>query len=220
MTAEEGFIPPDYQRIRFVDNMEALINEPFGTANAIVLRRRLTGDFNAMAQTVNKRRLGLRTIKAIYKDADLAASFPHELSQVRADLDAMKALFGQNAEDFFALSLRTSGDVLWGRNAAPEKFHTDSATSADYGRFLCCYTGLTTEWIRNEDAISIAKGGFVMREGATVYRFGVGDIWRMASRQRGDNDAVREGGYFVHRTPISENERKKGDPPRMLMVAG
>ena len=208
------YIPADYKGIKIVDSFEALMAEPFGEANAVVLPRKLSGDFNAVARWMDNRRLGMNTVDALYNSGDLARICPDAVAHLRADIEKMKGIFGNNAVAYHALSLRVS------QTMAP-KFHADSSLGPDLGRFICCYNTPTTEWIRNEDAIDCGDGRYEAREGAQIYSIGVGDIWRMASRVRRKQDAPPpEGGYFIHRTPPAALEMKQSDVPRMLMVAG
>lgn len=207
-------IPADYNSIKIVDSFEALVREPFDEANAVVLPRKLSGDFNAVAQWMDNKRLGMNTVNALYNSGDLARICPDAVAHLRADIEKMKGIFGNNAVAYCALSLRVS------QTMAP-KFHADSSLSPDLGRFICCYNTPTTEWIRNDDVIDVGNGQYAAREGAPIYSIGVGDIWRMASRVRRKQDAPPpEGGYFIHRTPPAAFEMKQNDPPRMLMVAG
>lgn len=210
------YIPEDYNGIKMVDSFEAMLSEPFGHASAVLLPRSLSGDFNALAQVMGRKGYWRAPLMRVEKRDDLRKNFPQEIDLLREDI---RMLRGVSAQHY--LDLRVSKDSNWREDRAPHAFHSDGCRNAHFGRVLCCYNDPVTEWIRREDAIprDSHEGTFEKREGAPLYRFKAGDIWRLASRTGGDGNVCGRP-LFIHRTPPSIRDRKEEDPPRMVLVAG
>lgn len=215
-------IPSDYARIKRVDNLEALFNTAARIRatngrdhNAVVLTRRLLGDFNALA-------VGLRAMDKDYEskrylelDYDaLAAIKPFDdagVEQARQHIlsDMRVAQAYQRRTFWFGRVLQTKLRVITNYNLdAIEGFHKDGRP-----RLCCCYNTPTTEGIRDEDAVDLQgplRGNvYGVREGAVPFAFTPGELWY----QYGGGSPKKQP-YFIHRGPPSA-----GTAPRLMMLA-
>lgn len=203
------YIPADYNRIKIVGSLTELFNTPFGDANCILFPRTLTGDFNALSREIAKTGLSKFLKRANAMPPELAA----EEAQVKNDMQALKGAFNRLVFGS-KVQLRLEKKYKLDREHSVLNFHIDGTSKPKMGRILCNYTAPVTEWIRNEDAVEgKVRGYFEAREGAPVYSFGVGDIWRQSCRSR-----AMDG--FIHRAPESVKDIKRSDPPRLILIGG
>lgn len=218
------YIPKDYNRILVVGSLADFFNTQFTPAvNCILHPRRLSGDFNALAQ-------------AIARDAwkmDSRESYDFTLPHFEAATKKLRRAndgAGAAAKIVLAdmktmmkrhhrkdISLRFIKEKAYAAASTDVKnFHADNV---DYplGRILCAYNDPVTEFIRNEDAVKLERGEYSAREGAPVYGFASGDLWRQTGRQsQYDPESYKGLEPFIHRAP----RWRAGNAPRLLLVAG
>ncbi len=148
------FIPPaGYDRIKVVGSFDELVDSSFGPrVNAICWPRRLAGDFDALAAcfsgegdivSINRQRLdalrgqlgagGLTAIDEVLEDQRLLAE--------RGLLPSLECVARYPRDD---PSSPVPTDVY--------SFHADRATVAA-DTYLCSYNGLSTQALRNEEAV-------------------------------------------------------------------
>lgn len=224
------YIPAGYKRIKVVSSLSALFNEKFGgpdEVNCVLFPRRLSGDFNKLAKTIESevlfknifmdlRRVNFPELKKSFCSLSQPEKIAAEL--VLADFHLLEneyqRLCDQKVGRVTDTQLRLlkqytePGKIIW----APEAFHTDGDRSS-LGRILCCYNDPVTEWIRNED-VEVKRsdnGNLLPKKNAQIFSFHAGDIWRMAA-DGGGYDVP----FFIHRSPPS----KIDNPPRLLLVGG
>jgi hypothetical protein len=100
------------------------------------------------------------------------------------------------------------------------KFHVDGLQQ-DFDRFMVCYNKPVTQFVKNDDVISVSGHDAICRDDAEIYEFNVGDIWRSRVRNKPKNKADefidsllkdKEKRAFVHRAQYATHPR--------LMVVG
>lgn len=198
-------------RIRVVDSFGAMCGDAFaGDENVLLLPRRLSGAFNALAFCLS--RVDLKKRAAFLETAAasrLHRAFADAAHQVLCDMNALQ-------EHGFRPELRVVQRGYY--TASVMNYHVDRGES----RIICCYNGLGTEFLHNEDALhrnkDRATGAFVARDGAIVQNFHLGDIWRHKGVPliRSEEVSVRAEmeSAFIHRAP------KMGflSMPRLMVV--
>ncbi|MCB9996528.1 MAG: hypothetical protein H6869_08850 [Rhodospirillales bacterium] len=219
------YIPADYKRIKIVSSLSELFNAKFGgpdNVNCILFPRTLQGDFNALARQLAKCSSPVRAL----------VTPPAEDDPLRAEKEFVRADILRIYNEMMirglplALNLKIESSSAWERENLPCAFHSDSSEDAGFGRVLCSYTALVTEWLRNEDAIACEEkpGCYAKKEDARVYTFQPGDIWRQQTRSFGlpafPETMERDAQLFIHRKPKTVQNWKEGDPPRVLLVTG
>lgn len=218
---QNNYIPADYDRIKVVPDIYSLLNEDFGAkANLILHPRRLAGDFDALALVMAAFfNLGRHEIFIKYKDRDRLLEFgetlenPAFIAPLEIILDDMEFFHAAAGRVTFRLVRKyQSLDGV-------HDFHIDGLNQ-DFDRIMCCYNDPVTEYVRNDDVLSIEGQTATVREGAPVFRFRPGDLARQRIRNkktpgvlgllRGitDNKVQRA---FVHRA-------QKSNHPRLMLV--
>lgn len=227
-----------FASIHIVDSFEQLLAAPFSkSVNAICWARELEGDFDEIVraagpldeitgldeedlESLELSPAGRQARETLIQDLRLL-----ENAELAPNLDIIPAY----PRDLTASPVPV--DVY--------DFHADSATIlAD--TFLCSYTESASEGVRNEDAIRYVDvpeiraqllanfGGtddeafaaylkerffdlhYAAREGAPIYNFGVGNLWRIAT-QCPDSPALP----CIHRAPSTQ----PGNPARLLLIS-
>ena len=223
------YIPEDYKRIKIVSSLSELFNAEFGgpdDVNCILLPRALQGNFNALAHLLGQ----VDSPSKSALDMILSVQWTHAALKVEREFvrsDIIRAADAIRSRGFAPnLQLRVNSSRKWERQFTPYAFHTDTCKNADFGRLICHYSPLVTEWIRNEDAIPVKEfpGQYRKKENALVFSFLPGDIWRQKSRGHGlpafEETQDKDSRLFIHRTPEAVQDRKPDDPPRVFLVAG
>lgn len=176
------------------------------SASVFLHRRSLRGDFNAVATKFSVMEAGNKYSGGGFfslTEADVrdwSRNFTGEESRAASVILADMA------------RLRRAGiSPLLRIVAVPDEadhgFHTDPTGNA-YGRILCCYNGPVTQGLAAEDADAVG-GEYLPKDGARVFSFAPGDIWRHAPRGFESSFAP-----FIHAAPAAPD----GAAPRMLLV--
>lgn len=215
------YIPEGYERIKVVDDAYAFLTTDFAPhANVVLYPRTLRHDYHALAEQMARYfDLGEEELFIKYSERHSLEEFRGtlECAEMRAALDHIlwDMEFLHTAEIRTHLRLLTRYKI----HADTYKFHVDGLEQ-DFDRYMSCYTPPVTQFIRNEDVIKVSGHDAIYREGAPVYQFGVGDIWksRVRNKPRGlcasaldDILKRKERRAFVHRAQISEK-------PRLILV--
>tara|TARA_B100000953_G_scaffold289628_1_gene273821 strand:- start:5 stop:691 length:687 start_codon:yes stop_codon:yes gene_type:complete len=215
-------LPDKYNRLIQVGSLEEMFSavESAGSdVNLIVWRRgALEGDFNTLAECLSDSSSEDKSIsypELYLKSTDIIQ--PEDLS-LRSDFSAACAAIYKDIKDLAELrpgdvemhTLRSVGHHGY-EEADIHDFHSDQ----DYWRFMACYSGLGTEWIKNEDSIKddTRDGFYYAAEDAAHYHFQEGDVWLQSG------EGLTGRAPFLHRAPdITFNE---GDKPqkRLMYVA-
>ena len=215
------YIPADYRRIKVVSSLSELFNTPFGGpdgVNSVAVSRRLSADFNVLAQAfgdafdLRTEKMKLEYSRPALHDA-LYALGCHQEDAAGIILDDMKAL----EENGVNPRLRVISSAGYNFRVA-YSFHEDIEKKTDMGRFLSCYFGSTTEWLRNEDAVPKNQFEYKKKPEALIYSFHNGDFWKHAPRnQKGILP-------FIHRAaPLPQKDvntpLENINLPRLVLVA-
>jgi hypothetical protein len=230
--------PAGYAGVRVVGSFAELVATPFGNGvNALCWPRRLDGDFDEIVAKLG----GVEEITTL-DDDDLRALTVSPAGQRAREglLEDVRLLREQGlAPSLDCIPAYPRDD---GSGPVPTdvySYHADSAnTIAD--TYLCSYTVVSSEGLRNEDAIACADlpetraellkqyGGadddgfrvflnenffdlhYVARPGALPFSFGLGNLWRIATQYPGSPVPP-----CVHRAP----ETRPGQPPRLLLIS-
>jgi hypothetical protein len=227
-----------YARVKLVTSFKELVETPWGEGvNALCWSRTLGGDFEEIVAAIGTideitgldeedlRSLELSSAGRVAREVlikDLRRLADHGLEP---NLDCIPA-YPRDDE-----SSPVPIDVYG--------FHVDSApVLAD--TYLCCYTVAASEGVANEDAVCCVDipeirtalrqqyGGlddegfrdfltehfydlhFVANEGARLFGFGLGNLWRIANACPGSPVPP-----CIHRAPTT----KAGAPPRLLLIS-
>lgn len=222
-----NYIPKDYKRIKVVGSLSELFNERFGgpdEVNCILQPRRLSEDFNALAQWLGQTEYITQFVSEFGKamPSFSEAQLFHLKKEMPPDAASAADLILQ---DMDTASNRYMRSVL--RYVRPGKsydsvfaLHHDEvqSTNSMLGRFLCCYNGPVTEGVRNEDAFPMLDnetgrptGEYMLGRHAKTFSFRPGDVWRQLSTPHLKNVAPP----YIHRSPWLN----PGDSPRLLLIA-
>lgn len=217
----KNYIPDDYDRIKIVPDVCSLLTEGFDSkANVIVYPRRVSGNFDILAQALAEHfKLGRDELFIKYKDKQRLLDAVDVLED--EDLrDSLKLLLS-DMEFFHAAGARTHVRILksYSEHSGTHDFHVDGLNQ-NFDRLMTCYNDPVTQYVRNEDVISVDGHKAVVRAGAPVYGFKPGDIWKQRVRNKkaeGLLGALKEKiedkakRAFVHRAQRSLH-------PRLMLV--
>ncbi len=214
---QPDYIPPDYTRIRVVDNLKDLLRFKLGRkndVNCIVLPRHtpiMTIYFNALAKRLHEierddyARFDRRDLKKIAKYCSGTEQAGLEI--IIKDMSDLSRFPFWPSRGYSSIDLAMSVDKGGGR-PSDETFHTDSHMVSSKGRVLCTYAGSVTEWIRDEDAYQEANTNqFKAKPGALIHSFRQGDIYKFGTVMMQWPSCYHDP--FIHRAPV----RKKLPPP-------
>jgi hypothetical protein len=231
-------LPPDYPRIRRVGSFEELVSTRFeGGINALCWERTLRGDFGEVVRKLTEGE-GITRIE----DEQLL-----EMALSPAGREAVESLLADQRL-LRAFDLEPELDCVWGDlRPAPSapvatdvySFHVDSAT-VEADTYLCTYHGLSSEGLRNDEAVrrvdipqtraellALFGGGdgpefreylndhcfdlhYAPLPNARPFVFGLGNLWRIAVDY--PECSVPP---CIHRAP----ETLPGDTPRLLLIS-
>jgi len=192
-----------------VRDRDGLIGAAFHSASVILLPRKLSGDFNALA-------LGLEDLRSSPVRQKKTALLQKKLTSFASDRNSeLRDAAGIVLEDMryfqqkgFFFELRLERSFIRSDDDLP--FHQDRLDES-FGRILCSYNDPVTEWIRPENADYHRRTGlFSAKEESGICRFQTGDLWRFAG-SKNKNGVIP----LIHRAPRSN----PGSPPRLLLVA-
>lgn len=217
----DNYIPECYDRIKVVEDLCVFLNEDFAPkANVVLYPRRFDLGFDALAhEMADYFELGEQEIFIKYSERDQIEDFQDTL--IDTDLiDAVKVILS-DMEFFYSAGIRTHMRLLrtYTEHKATYKFHVDGLEQ-DFDRFMTCYNGPVTQFVKNDDVIKVSGHDAICRKGAQVYQFKVGDIWkaRVRNKPKGAVDNIlgallreKENRAFVHRAQPSNS-------PRLLVV--
>jgi hypothetical protein len=151
--------PADYPRIKAVTSFDELISTPFANdINALCWERTLSGDFSEVVQRLEAN-YGLESgitaldadcLREIGRSANLSEAGRIAIKAMLADLELLQQ-HGLDPE------LNAVNGFLREANPGPVRtdvgsFHVDSAT-VEADTWLCTYHGISSEGLRNEEAI-------------------------------------------------------------------
>lgn len=231
-------LPCGYPRIKQVYSFHELASTPFqGGVNAMFWQRQLEGDYGEMVSLLNAGP-GITTLED--EDLLALPASPAgrvAIAQVLEDLRRLRALELDPVLDCINGYLRDEGpgpvqtDVF--------SWHVDSAT-VEADTWLCTYHGACSEGLRNDEALRRVDipatraelfriyGGeddaafaeylndhcfdlhYVPVSHAQPFRFGQGNLWRIATEYPGCPVPP-----CIHRAP----DTRPGDTPRLLLIS-
>jgi hypothetical protein len=231
-------LPPDYPRIRRVRSFEELVGTRFEDGiNALCWERTLPGDFG---EVVGKLSVG-EGITGIDDEQLLemavSPSGREAIEGLLADQRLLRALDLDPALDCVRGHLRPASSAPVATDVY--SFHADSAT-VEADTYLCTYHGLSSEGLRNDEAVrrvdipqiraellALFGGGdgpefreylnencfdlhYAPLPNAMPFVFGQGNLWRIAVDYLGSPVPP-----CIHRAP----ETLPGDTTRLLLIS-
>lgn len=230
-------LPAGYPGIRRVGSFEELLQTPFaGPVNALCWERSLPGDFREIADGLGTGE-GIVTIEEVrLREMRLSPDGEAAREILLSDLALLRSHDLLPSLDCIYSSVHDDSSPL---PTDVTSFHADSATvPAD--TYLCCYTGLPSEGLRNDQArrhVEIPEtrakllglyGGpdddgfaeylndhyydlhYAPLPGAQPFSFGTGNLWRIATEYPGSPVPP-----CIHRAPMTP----LGSPPRLLLIS-
>jgi hypothetical protein len=218
---EKNYIPEDYDRIKVVPDICSLLTEDFEPkANIILYPRRLQGDFDRLAFVMGAYfNLGKDEIFIKYKERDKIIEFGNKLEQ--EDLQNTLEIILTDMEFFHSAGARTNLRLLrnYSEQSGTHDFHVDG-NNQDFDRLMVCYNNPVTQYVKNDDVISVEGHKAIVRKGAPIYAFRPGDVWRQRVRNK------KPEGFFDMLKGAVENKAKrafvhraqKSDRPRLMLV--
>ena len=217
----QNYIPEGYDRIKVVDDLFSFFTTDFGAkANVVVFQRDIAGAFDVLAEKMADHfDLGEEEIFIKYSERDQLETFGETLND--EVLESALNIIMADMECLYSAKIKTHMRLLTNYKIHNEtyKFHVDGLEQ-DFDRFMTCYNNPVTEFVRNEDVLQVDGHDALCREGAPVYQFKVGDMWKSRVRNKPKNKAdmlmdkitrVKENRAFVHRAQVS-------DKPRLVVV--
>lgn len=226
---DERGVPIDYECATVVASLTELSNAQFCDKGAIILPRRLDGDFNGLAQRMSRdvyegklrgelqstwqRNVGIAPswlgIETVRKYAAQTEMFGQELSTILADMDYLESLGRTPLLKVYSYDY--DDDTVDRPHADP--YTPNYETGEHYGdRYITVYNSKVTRHARNEDAEPVASldhiRTFRLKPGAPVGTFHNGDIWRQAC---GENTKVKP---FIHWSATEMD-----DGPKLILTA-
>lgn len=221
MTAN-NYIPDGYNRIKIVDDLYSFLKTDFSpSANVVLFRRRLKGDFDVLAKKMAEFFcLEEEEIFIKYSERDKVEKFKKTLKDPA--LWHCTDIILQDMEFFYSAQVKIHMRLLTGykQDARTHDFHVDGIDQ-DFDRYMTCYNDPVTQFIRNDDVVDVSGHDVIYRDDAKIYQFRAGDIWKSRVRNKPKSRAdmvfekimkVKEKRAFVHRAQTSETPR--------LMVVG
>lgn len=204
MQTKTGIILPDgYDRVKVVGSLASMFADSFEAPTNCVISERtepmpdfstldFTTLFNLKADGDWKNVRPFELERALNNAAD--ESQFKALTRIRQDIENLNAAGGCN-DATLVLTTRFSDDRIY---LGSYDFHFDGSSESNrYGEIILCnYTGLPTEWIRNEDAVWIENSDnqFTARENAPIFEFNKFSFWRMKTEH-----SKMTGKPFIHR---------------------
>ncbi|MCB1682228.1 MAG: hypothetical protein H6858_01345 [Rhodospirillales bacterium] len=219
--AQKNYIPPDYDGIKVVSDLCALLQTDFGPfANVILYPRRLKGDFDGLAEAMAAH-FGLADSEIFIKYTDKKKL--EEFQQTLTDktlLAAMDVLM-TDMEFFHHSGARPHVRILktYTEDETTHDFHVDGVMQ-NFDRFMTCYNAPVTEFVKNSDVLKVQGHKAICKPDAMVYAFRPGDIWKQRVRNKTSSPYARwlkiffdtdRRRAFVHRALRSER-------PRLMLV--
>lgn len=219
--AQKNYIPADYEGIKVVGDLCALLQTDFGHfANVILYPRRLKGDFEGLADVMAEHfQLTDSEIFIKYADRQKLIDFRETLSDKKllAALDVVLT----DMEFFHHSGARPHIRILktYTEDETTHEFHVDGVMQ-DFDRFMTCYNDPVTEFMRNDDVLKVEGHKVICKPDAPIYAFRPGDIWR----QRVRNKNVSALGKWLKKLLQTDRRRAfvhralRSDRPRLMLV--
>ena len=188
------YIPADYKRIKVVGSLMELFNEQFGGpdgVNAVLFPRTLSHDFNALAGWLEEGTEYIRKFTPSTENRYPYFDVPRLFASKKYMKPVMAVVVDAIVQDMDAASdkMMRAELRLVRPGRGPDMLHHDNVASFN----------------------SMMGRHYSLREGAEVFSFRPGDLWRQLSTPYLKNVAPP----YIHRAPAL----KAGDTPRLLLVA-
>lgn len=210
---DEAGIAIDYQCATVVDSLTALSRTPFSDKSAVIVPRRLDGNFNGLAQKMSRdvvsgvlqgklqenwqKSVGLAPswlgIEAVRRYAAETEMFGQELDTILSDMEYLESLGRTPLLKVYTYDY--DDDTV-------DRPHVDPYTpNYETGerfpdRYISVYNSKVTRHARFEDVEPLPSLDFIktfrLKPGAQVGTFHNGDMWRQAC---GDSEKVKP---FIH----------------------
>lgn len=225
-------------RIRRVGSFQELVSTPFvDGVNAMCWERSLRGDFREVAEALEVGE-GISPLEEmVLRNLSVSPAGREAIDVMLSDLELLRAHGLAPELDCVTGSVPAAQDGPVRTDVG--SFHADSAT-VEADTWLCTYLGASSEGVRNEEAIRRVDvpetraqllsefGGeddeafleyfhenyfdlhYVPTPDATIYSFGVGNLWRIAVEYPGCPVPP-----CIHRAPMT----LPGDPRRLLLIS-
>lgn len=220
MTAN-NYIPEGYNKIKIVGDLYSFLKTDFApAANVVLFRRHLKGDFDVLAKKMAEFFcLKEEEIFIKYSEREKIEMFKETLDD--HGLVRCADIILQDMEFFYSARVKIHMRLLTGYTQDPRthNFHVDGLDQ-DFDRYMTCYNDPVTQFIRNDDVIDVSGHDVNYRDGAPIYQFHAGDIWKSRVRNKPKSRAdmvfekvmkVKEKRAFVHRA-------QRSDTPRLMVV--
>lgn len=217
-----NYIPEGYDRIKVVGDMLSFLTTDFAPkANVVLYPRDIQGPYDRLAEKMAEH-FDLGEVELFIKYSEKG-----QIIEFRETLDDEELIQATNVilddmEFFYSSNVKTHMRLLttYTEHKGTYDFHVDGLEQ-DFDRYMTCYNAPVTQFVRNEDVISVCGHDAKCRENAEIFQFKVGDIWKARVRNKVKNTAdtflekllrTKENRAFVHRAPRSSHPR--------LMVVG
>lgn len=223
-------VPIDYQCATVVASLSELSNAQFTDRSAIILPRRLDGDFNGLAARMNndvfhgrlkgelqsnwQKSVGINPswlgIEAVRRYAAQTEMYGKELDTILTDMEYLESLGRTPLLKVYTYDYED--DTVDQPHADP--YTPNYETGEHYGdRYITVYNSKVTRHARNEDTEALASidphiKTFRLKPGAPVGTFHNGDLWRQAC---GENGRVKP---FIHWSATEMD-----DGPKLILTA-
>lgn len=209
MSSDAPYVDLSHPQITVVDSIEKLLREEFTEVSNVILYRRqkpLVGDFSALARAIlsyqqtdyvehieelEAKAWSLRYLKTFNNAAILTAK-----DQILNDIESIAEKKPDGLLKQF--DLRTINKYRFSEDI--ENFHSDSLSASPFGR-LCISYNSSTQGVYDEDVEEYMPQGAVIKQGAKVFQFKAGDMWRHAGLETSGAKP------FIHRAPPLEKDR-------------
>lgn len=226
---DERGVPIDYQCATVVSSLTELSNAQFSEKSAIVLPRRLDGDFNGLAVRMSRdvaqgnlkgelqanwqKSVGIAPswlgIEAVRRYASQTEMFGRELDAILSDMEYLEGL---GRTPLLKVYTYDYDDYTVDRPHA-DPYTPNYETGEHYGdRYVAVYNSKVTRHTRNEDVEAMPSldeiKTYRLKPGAQVGTFHNGDIWRQAC---GQNEKVKP---FIHWSATEMD-----DGPKLILTA-
>ncbi len=214
---EHNYIPEGYERIKVVDDLFSFFTTNFApNANVVLYPRALDADFNGLAEQMAAFfDLQDEEIFIKYSEREKLGDFRKGITDdgIRTALEIilndMECLYSARVKTHFRLlqNYKIHKDTY--------TFHVDGLEQ-DFDRFMVCYNDPVTQFVKNEDVMKIKGHDAYCKEGAPIYQFKAGDMWKSRVRNKPKSKAdefldglfrEKEKRAFVHRAQYSKNPR-------------
>jgi len=213
-----NYIPEGYDRIKVVDDLFSFFKTDFEPkANVVLYPRALNEDFDRLAVEM------ARFFELEEGELFIKYSEREKIEEFKSNLDDFELfeavdMILADMECLYSARVKTHMRLVvngYKKHSDVHHFHVDGLNQ-DFDRFMTCYNDPVTQFIRNNDVISVSGNDVDIKPEAPIYQFQTGDFWKARVRNKQKNSADsfldkilrdKERRAFVHRALHSEHPR-------------